>query len=71
MSYSRSSRFEAWFEVNAKYIEPADFWPWMEAAWQAAEAETARRCVELVEKHTRASGAITDDIKAEFPEAFK
>jgi hypothetical protein len=46
MSDSRQ-RFEAWCEENSKYIQPADFLPWMEAAWQAAEAQTAKACAEI------------------------
>jgi hypothetical protein len=43
-------RFEAWFEANAKYIEPADWFQWMGAAWQAAEAQAARRCAEIADR---------------------
>jgi hypothetical protein len=72
MTDSRS-RFEAWREANAKYIEPADFWPWMEAAWQAAEAETARRCAQAAILHNAKymDYRAFDKIKAEFPEAWK
>jgi hypothetical protein len=47
MSDSRQ-RFEAWCEENSKYIQPADFFPWMEAAWQAAEAQVAKACEKAV-----------------------
>jgi len=65
-------RFEAWREANAKYIEPADFWPWMEAAWQAAEAQAVRRCYELAhEQGFRLGHQVRDTIRQEFPEAWK
>lgn len=73
-------RFEAWFEANAKYIEPADWFQWMEAAWQAAEAQAARRCAEICDTDyytengwgiTKADLRCAAAIRAEFPEAFK
>jgi hypothetical protein len=59
-----SSRFEVWWEANAKYIEPADFWPWMEAA---------RRCAQAAILHNAKymDYRAFDKIKAEFPGAWK
>jgi hypothetical protein len=73
MSDSRE-RFEAWRDAQHKYLEPADFWPWIEEAWMQAEAGAARRCAEICEyivgcKEGAAEAAM--DIRAEFPEAFK
>jgi hypothetical protein len=49
MSDSRE-RFEAWRDAQHKYLEPADFWPWIEEAWMQAEAQAVRRCVELADR---------------------
>jgi hypothetical protein len=46
MSDSRE-RFEAWRDAQHKYLEPADFWPWIEEAWMQAEAGAVRRCAEI------------------------
>jgi hypothetical protein len=67
-------RFEAWREANAKYIEPADFWPWIEEAWVQAEAQAVRRCVEWIDAwsvHGDRVDNMKNSIKQEFPEAFK
>ncbi len=57
MSDSRS-RFEAWALMRISSIEYDTSWE----AWQAAEAETARRCAELDCIYC---------ICRDFPEAFK
>jgi hypothetical protein len=66
MSDSRE-RFEEWREANAKYIEPADWFQWMDAAWQDAEAQAVRRCAEIAHHNWE----IEAKIRKEFPEAFK
>lgn len=87
MNDSRS-RFEAWakappFEFDLDRFNGIVAWPgayrnysthcaW--DAWQAAEAETARRCAELVEGQGAIGGhrsVMADAIRAEFPEVFK
>lgn len=80
MSDSRS-RFEKWvLSVNANdghtidRIEPGEYrsaatdcaWE----AWQAAEAETARQCASVAAGWVE-GGNIANDIRANFPEAFK
>ncbi len=67
-------RFEAWFEANAKYIEPADWFQWMDAAWQAAECEAARKCVEWISAWALDSDRhenMLNSIKQEFPGAWE
>lgn len=82
------SRFEAWAKAPPREFDidiqtGAGAWPgqydnyatqcaW--EAWQAAEAETARRCAELIEGQGAIGGhrsVMADAIRAAFPEAFK
>jgi len=81
-------RFEAWiasppFQLDVEREKAGKVWPgqyesyevefaWL--AWQAAEAETARRCAALcraaVESKEGAAEA-ESDIRSTYPEAFK
>jgi hypothetical protein len=65
MSDSRS-RFEAWALMRISSIEYDTSWQ----AWQAAETETARQCASITAGWVE-GGNIANDIRANFPEAFK
>lgn len=76
MSDSRS-RFEAWEKENIPEWLPANGPARLFArhAWQAAEAETARRCLAVLESVSPFNPMTVNDcidaIRAEFAEAFR
>jgi hypothetical protein len=49
--------FEEWYEANVKYMNTADFKPWMSEAWDAAiEATKEQLFKELMDMHRAANG---------------